>query len=179
MLFQLADASLLPLVGQGIAAGKAGSAPIVLSGLIIIPQIMVAVLAPWVGYHSEAKGRRPLLLIGFGIEPIRALLLAFSTGYPALVAVQFLNGISGAIITVLTVLVVTDLTTGTGRFNLTNGTVGMMNGIAASVSIIVTGFVAQHFGPSAGFVTIAVIAAAATALLWVFLSETRPAKYID
>jgi MFS family permease len=179
VLFQLADASMLPLVGQDVATGDGGSKSLVMSGLIIIPQIVVAILAPWVGYHSEAKGRRPLLLLGFAVEPVRAGLLAFSTSYPILIVAQILNGISGAIITVLTVLVITDLTTGTGRFNLTNGTVGMMSGIAAAASTILTGFIAQQFGREIGFIAIAVIAAAATGLLWVFLSETKPAKYVD
>jgi MFS family permease len=179
VLFQLADASMLPLVGQDVATGDGGSKSLVMSGLIIIPQIVVAILAPWAGYHSEAKGRRPLLLLGFAVEPVRAGLLAFSTSYPILIVAQILNGISGAIITVLTVLVITDLTTGTGRFNLTNGTVGMMSGIAAAASTILTGFIAQQFGREIGFIAIAVIAAAATGLLWVFLSETKPAKYVD
>jgi MFS family permease len=179
VLFQLADASMLPLVGQDVATGDGGSKSLVMSGLIIIPQIVVAILAPWVGYHSEAKGRRPLLLLGFAVEPVRAGLLAFSTSYPILIVAQIINGISGAIITVLTVLVITDLTTGTGRFNLTNGTVGMMSGIAAAASTILTGFIAQQFGREIGFIAIAVIAAAATGLLWVFLSETKPAKYVD
>lgn len=34
-------------------------------GLIIVPQLVTAALAPWVGYHSEAHGRKPLLLVGF------------------------------------------------------------------------------------------------------------------
>jgi hypothetical protein len=46
-----------------------------MSGLIVAPQIVVAVLAPWVGFHSEKRGRRPLLLIGFAMEPIRAGIL--------------------------------------------------------------------------------------------------------
>jgi len=131
-----------------------------MSGLIIIPQIIVAILAPWVGYHSEARGRRSLLLLGFGLEPVRATLLAFTASYPFAIVAQVLDGISAAIITVLTVLVVTDLTTGTGRFNLARGTVGAMSSIAASVSTIATGFITQHFGHIAGFLFIAAVATA-------------------
>jgi hypothetical protein len=43
---------------------------------------------------------------------------AFVTDYPLLVATQLLDGISGSVINVLTVLVISDLTAGTGRFNL-------------------------------------------------------------
>jgi MFS family permease len=179
VLFQLADASVLPLVGENLAITIHDRAAIWMSGLVIVPQIVVAVLAPWVGFHAEKSGRRPLLLIGFGLEPIRALLLAVSSAYPVLVTAQILSGITGATIGVLTVLVVTDLTVGTGRFNLAVGVVGATSGIAASVSTSTTGFLFQACGPRIGYLPLAAIAAAATALLWVFLSETKPEKYVD
>jgi sugar phosphate permease len=87
--------------------------------------------------------------------------------------------VSGAIIGVLTVLVITDLTTGTGRFNLARGVVGALSGLAAALSTLATGFFFQGFGAWAGFMMIAAIAGAATILLWVFLSETKPAHYLD
>jgi MFS family permease len=150
-----------------------------MAGLIIVPQIVVAILAPWVGYHSEKKGRRPLLLIGFALEPVRAALLAFTSSYVFLAIAQLLDGVSAAIIGVLTVIVITDLTAGTGRFNLATGAVGAMTGIAASLSTVATGFFFQGFGAVSGFFAIAVVAGGATVLLWLFLSETKPAHYLD
>lgn len=179
LLFQLADASMLPLIGEKVATEMRASAAIWMSVLIIVPQVVVAILAPWVGFHAEKRGRRPLLLIGFGIEPIRALLLAVTANYTFLVIGQIMSGISGATIGVLTVLVITDLTANTGRFNLAVGVVGTMSGIAASVSVSATGFLFQAFGPKIGYLPLAAIAVAATALLWVLLSETKPAKYED
>jgi MFS family permease len=179
VLFQLADASMLPLIGENLAATIHDRPALWMSGLVIVPQIVVALAAPWVGFHSEKRGRRPLLLIGFGLEPIRAILLAISPAYPALVAGQVLSGITGAIIGVLTVIVVADLTAGTGRFNLAVGAVGALSGIAASISTGATGFVFQHFGPRVGYLPLAAVAAAATAFVWVFLTETKPEKYED
>jgi MFS family permease len=177
LLFQLADASILPVMGENLVAAKYSKAAIWMSGLIIVPQVVVAILAPWVGFHSEKRGRRPLLLIGFGLEPIRAILLAFTAAYPLLVVGQILSGITGAIIGVLTILVITDLTAGTGRFNLAVGVVGTMSAIAATVSTSATGFLFQAFGTRIGYLPLAAIAAAATALIWVFLAETKPEKY--
>jgi len=179
VLFQLADASVLPLVGENLATSIRDHAALWMSGLIIVPQVVVAILAPWVGFHSEKKGRRPLLLIGFGLEPVRALLLAFSSSYSVLVIGQGLSGVTGAIVGVMTVVVVTDLTADTGRFNLAVGIIGMLSAIAASVSTSATGFVFQAIGPRMGYLALALIAAAATALVWLFLSETKPAKYGD
>jgi MFS family permease len=116
VLYQFADASILPMMGEHISTSVHKQASLWMSGLIITPQIVVALLAPWVGFHSEKSGRRPLLMIGFGVEPVRAALLAVTAYYPFLVIAQVLDGISGATIGVLTVLVITDLTVGTGRF---------------------------------------------------------------
>jgi MFS family permease len=177
VLYQLADASLLPLIGENVATSPPGQSSLWMSALIAIPQVVVALFAPWVGYHSERKGRRPLLLTAFAIEPVRALLLAFNSGYAVLLVGQLLNGVSSAAIVVLTVIVVTDLTAGTGRFNLAQGTVGALSGLAASVSTLATGYIVAGFGAAAGYLAITAVAAAATAVIWVFLSETKPEKY--
>jgi MFS family permease len=177
VLFQLADASMLPLIGENVAATIPTASSIWMSGLIIVPQVVVAAFAPWVGYHSEKRGRKPLLLIGFAAEPLRAALLAFTSNYAFLIVAQILNGVSGAVIGVMTVLVIADLTAGTGRFNLAQGAVGAMIGIAASMSTLATGFLFQGVGSFEGFIAIAAVAGAATALIWVFVTETKPADY--
>lgn len=176
--FQLADASMLPMVSTNMAT-TGDKASIWMSVLIILPQVMVACLAPWVGYHSERRGRRPLLLLGFEVEPLRAALLALSTNYVVLIGVQVLNGVSAAIIGVMIVLVITDLTANSGRFNLAGGTVAALSGIAASLSTLASGFIFQTFGNAVGFITLAAVATAATVLLWAFLAETKPEKYDD
>jgi MFS family permease len=179
VLFQLADASLLPLIGENVAETMKYQAPLWMSLLIIVPQIVVAALSPWVGYHSEKRGRRPLLVAGFAIEPIRAALLAFGPGYAFLIVAQVLNGITGAIIGVLTVLVITDLTADTGRFNLAQGAVGAASGLAASLSTLATGYLVQAFGATTGFLAITAVAGGATALIWIFISETKSADYAE
>jgi predicted MFS family arabinose efflux permease len=177
MLFQLANASMLPLVGENLAKSDLNRTPLWMSGLIVAPQIVVALLAPWVGFHAEKRGRRELLLIGFAMQPIRASILAITAFYPFVLVAQILDGITGATIGVLTVIVLTDLTAGTGRFNLAIGAIGALNGIAAAISTSTTGFLFQYFGAHIGFVPLAVVGAAATGMVWVFWSETKPEKY--
>lgn len=150
-----------------------------MASLIVVPQVVVALLSPWVGFHSETWGRKPLLLFGFGLETVRVLLFAFSADVSILLIGQVLGGISAAAITVLTVLVITDLTTGTGRFNLVRGSVGTLLAIAASISTTATGFIFEHLGQWEGFLILAAVAAIATALLWVAMPETIPKKYLD
>jgi Major Facilitator Superfamily len=177
--FQFADASLLPLVGQNLAEGETDHASLLMAGLIVVPQVVVALLSPWVGYYSDKWGRKPLLLLGFGLEIIRVLLFAFSANVSVLVTAQLLGGISAAAVTVLTILVITDLTTGTGRFNLVRGAIGTLIAIAASISTTATGFLFEALGNWEGFLILAATSAIATASLWAAMPETRPAKYLD
>ena len=179
LLFHVANAPLLPLVSENLAHSKVSQSPLFMAGLLIVPQVVVAILAPWIGYWSELWGRKPLLLIGFAVETARALLFAFTTDPWVMLAVQTLDGITGAIVTVLTVLVITDLTTGSGRFNLAQGVLGAVTATAGAIGTGLMGFVVQHFGDLAGFLAMAATVPAGTALLWAFVPETKPERYVD
>ena len=90
-----------------------------------------------------------------------------------LLAIQALDGISAAVLGVLTALVVADITGGTGRFNLAQGIVGTASGIGASISTTLSGFVAERLGQSAGFFCIAAIALLATIVVLFLMPETK------
>ena len=173
-LFQLANASILPLVGETLAYQRDRTSSLIVSALIILPQIVVAVAAPWVGKEAQSWGRRPLLLIGFVALLARAVLLAFVTNPLFLMGFQLLDGVSGAVVGVLTALVISDVTYGTGRFNLAQGSVGTASGIGASLSTALFGLVAAHFGHTVVFLSIAAVALLAVLLLLFFMPETRP-----
>jgi MFS family permease len=141
VLFQLANASLMPLVSEELAQEHGSS--LVVSALISVPQIVVAILAPRVGSEADRWGRRPVLLIGLSALPINAVCLAFVDHPLLLVTVQILSGVSAAVIGVLTPLIIADITKGTGRCNLGQGIVGTLSGIGAALSTTVSGVVAQ------------------------------------
>src|SRR4029078_13713553 len=104
------------------------------------PQVVVAAFAPWGGRQAMLRGRRPLLLRGFGALPVRAALLAFATTPDMLVAVQVLDGISAAVLAVMVPLIIVDATRGTGHFNLAQGIMGTAVGIGASLSTTLGGY---------------------------------------
>src|ERR1700722_5697554 len=64
-LFQMANASILPLAGEAFAYSGQAFSSLIVSALIMVPQIIVAITAPWTGRRANQWGRRPLLLIGF------------------------------------------------------------------------------------------------------------------
>jgi MFS family permease len=173
-LFQLGNASILPLVGEALVYQGESRSSLIVSALIVLPQIIVAVMAPWVGRQANNWGRRPLLLIGLGALPIRGLLFAFVTDPPLLLAFQLLDGVSGAAIGVLTALVVADVTNGTGRFNLAQGVIGTASGIGASLSTALFGLIAASFGRTVVFLSIASVGLVAVLILWFLMPETRP-----
>jgi MFS family permease len=173
-LFQLGNASMLPLAGESLIYQGASFSSLVVSALIILPQIVVAAIAPWVGREANKLGRRPLLLIGLGALPVRALLFALVPEPQALLGFQLLDGVSGAVVGVLTALVVADLTSGTGRFNLAQGLVGTASGIGASLSAALFGIIAANFGRTVVFLSIAACALVAVLILWFLMPETRP-----
>lgn len=181
ILFQLADAALLPAVSAHLGQGSGSHGPfagaMMMSVLVVVPQIVVAALAPWVGYHSEHFGRKPLLLLGLGVQAVRASLLAFFDSPPALIVAQLLDGVSGAVVGVLTLLVIVDITAGSGRFNLARGMVATLSGIAAAVSTAAGGVLIERFGYTPAFLAMAAAAVASCLVVLLLLPETKPAKY--
>ena len=142
-----------------------------MSACIIVTQIVITLSAAWIGRYA-AKGRKPLLLIGFGVLPIRGVLYTLTHATGALIAIQILDGVANAIFVVVSILVIADLTRGTGRFNLAAGALATMVGIGAALSTTVGGQIIQHAGFSASFLGLAAIAVFAFALLWLAVPET-------
>jgi MFS family permease len=174
LLFQLANTAMLPIVGAGLVYQGESRTSLIVAALIILPQIVVALLAPWVGLRAQTWGRRPLLLLGFGALPIRALLLALTADPPLLVGLQLLDGLSGAVIGVLTPLVIADLTRSTGHFNLAQGIIGTASGIGASLSTALFGLLAASLGNTAAFLSMTSVALLGASILWLLMPETRP-----
>lgn len=175
MLFHLANAAMLPLMSSMLTMRSARWAPLLIAACIVVPQLLVAALSPWVGVKAQAWGRRPLLLIGFAALPIRGLLFAYVSHPALLVMVQLLDGVTATVFSVMVPLVVADLTRGTGRFNLGQGIVGTFMGIGASLSTTLAGFISDDFGGPFAFAGLAAIAFIGLAVLWLLMPETRPA----
>jgi MFS family permease len=176
LLFQFANASVLPLAGEELAYRIGTDAAFIVSALIIVPQIVVALTAPWVGQQAQSWGRRPLLLVAFGALTVRALLFATTNNPLMLIAIQLLDGVSASVLGVLTALIVADLTSGTGRFNLAQGFVGTLAGVGASLGTTFFGFVVGGFGRAIGFVGIAGVALSAVLIVWLWMPETKPSR---
>jgi MFS family permease len=166
-------------MGSVVTMRSADWATVIIAACIVVPQLVVAALSPWVGRRAEIWGRRPLLLIGFAALPIRGLLFASVTDPSLLLAVQLLDGITAAVFAVMVPLVVADLTRGTGHFNLGQGILGTATGIGAALSATLAGYVTDHFGSRPAFAALAVIAVVGFTVLWFLMPETRPMEQVS
>ena len=130
-------------------------------------------VAGWAGTAANSWGRKPLLLIAFAAVLVRTGLYTISHNPWFLVSVQVLDGIASGIFTVLVVIIVADLTQGTGRFNLAQGAINTMIGIGAAISNLASGFLVKAAGYKVGFITLGVIAAIGLLWLWLKMPETK------
>ena len=175
LLFHLANAAMLPLVGSDVTMRSSRWATALVAACIITPQLVVAAISPTVGQLAQSWGRRPLLLIGFGALPLRGALLAWTNDPYMIVAVQTIDGVSGAVLGVLVPLTLADISRGTGRFNLAQGIIGSATGIGATLSTIGAGYLADLFGSATAFAGLAASGLFAFVLLLAMMPETKPA----
>jgi MFS family permease len=173
LLFHFANAPLLPLVGQKLAIAHKDLATAMMSACIIAAQLIMLPIALAVGQLADRIGRKPVLLIGFSILPVRALLYTLSDNSAWLIGVQLLDGVGAGIFGAIAPLVIADLMRGTGRYNAAQGAVATAQGIGASTSGLAAGLIVDHFGYSIAFAVSAAIAAAALAVLWWEMPETN------
>jgi predicted MFS family arabinose efflux permease len=174
VMFHFANAAMLPLLGEMLSKGQGRSSMLFMSACVVTTQLVITLLASWSGRRASSWGRKPLLLIGFAVLPLRAVLYTLTSNPIALVAIQILDGIGAGIFGVVSVLVISDLTQGTGRFNLTLGAITTAVGIGASLSQVIAGSIVHQFGYTAGFLFLGAIAAAALLILYFFMPETGP-----
>jgi predicted MFS family arabinose efflux permease len=173
VLFHFANAAMLPLLGEMLAKGHGRTSMMFMSSCVITTQLVIALTASWWGRCAGKWGRRPLLLIGFAALPLRGILYTQTDDTILLIAIQVLDGIGAGMFGVVSVLVVSDLTRGSGRFNLALGAISTATGIGASLSQVVAGSIVHHFGKNAGFLFLSSVGAAAFALVFMGVKETR------
>jgi len=111
---------------------------------IVAAQAVMLPIALLVGRTADSWGRKPLLLAGFAILPIRAVLNTLSDNSFRLIGVQVLDGVGAGIFGALTPLVIADIMRGTGRCNLAQGAVATVQGTGASLSGLPAGVIVDR-----------------------------------
>jgi len=194
MLFSHGNAALLPTAAAALTRGIRPWQEIVLPALwglpalhlrttellvaawIVVPQLLAAAISPWLGRTAHLHGRRPVLLVGFAVLPLRALLFALDGGPLLNVAYQALDGISAAALGTMVPLVVADITHSKGRFNLAMGIVGLTVGIGGALSTAIAGMLSDRIGEAGTFAMLGAVSLLGCLVLARAMPETHPAR---
>lgn len=172
LLFHLSNAAMLPLAAASVTKTAGNLADLIVGASIVVPQIVVALMSPWVGLRAETWGRRSMLVLGWGMLAVRGVLMALVPNAWLLIAVQALSGVSGAVFGVTFPLISADLTVGSGRFNLCMGVLGLAVFVGASLSTSLAGWTADQFGDPAAFLALAAVGLVGTLMCGLVMPET-------
>lgn len=173
ILFQMANASAIPLTAEKLGSGDIARSSLILAGLVLVPQVLAALIAFRVAALADEWGRKPLLLVAFASMTVRIALFTVVPNPLWLLPLQLLSGIEAAVIGLLTPLVVADVVAGSGRYNLAQGAVGIATGLGAAVSTTVVGYVAEWFSYTTALCALVAAAAAGFAVVLLLQHETR------
>ncbi len=110
VMFFAASAAMGPGVALHVTQLWPAFATLIVAATILVSQAIVAAISPWVGRRAKTSGRRPLLLVGWGLIPLQALLYATLPDVFGLVFGNPLNAFSAAIFGVVMAVVAADLT---------------------------------------------------------------------
>jgi MFS family permease len=175
-LLHFANAPMLTLVGQKIAIADPDRATLLMAGCIVIAQLVTIPMALLVGKRADSWGRWPFLIVACGVLVMRGLLFAFTDDPQWLVVIQILDGIGFGVFETLIPLILMDVARDTGRYSISRGMLGTVQGIGGSLSNVAAGILVMQAGYSIAFVLLAGVAATALLLLLLVMPETRPVQ---
>ncbi len=171
-LFHFANAAMLPQLGEMLSKGAVRTAAPFMAACIVVTQFVIMCSAAAIGRWANKHGRKPLLMLGFGVLPVRAFLYTVVHQKAGLISVQLLDGVANAIFGVVSILVIADRTHGTGRFNLVAGALATAVGLGAALSTTFGGKLIQYGSYTTSFLALGAVAALALVLLWSTMPET-------
>lgn len=176
VLFHVANAAMLPLVGEELPHQSGHSSSLYMSACIVMSQLVMIPVAFATGRLADHIGRKPMFAVGFIALISRGLLFALSSNPNYLVGVEALDGIGTGVSGVLTVLIVSDLAKGSSRFNFLQGTMQACLGLGSFFGNLAAGFSAKSFGFPAAFLGLACVAVAGLFLFALKMPETLHRK---
>lgn len=175
-LFHLANAAQLPLVGQLLAKQNPHFDSLFMAGSIILAQFVMIGVAYTVGIFINNFGRKPIFLIAFLILPIRAILYTLTVNPILLLAIQLLDGIGAGIFGVIAIVIISDLTKGTGRFNFFQGLCALCISFGSASSHLIAGSIVKTWGYNMGFFSLSFLSVIGLIFFFLFMPETKEAN---
>jgi hypothetical protein len=166
--FHLGNGAMLPLYGLAAATKNQGNPSVFVALTVVIAQ-GVMILASLVAMRmADKRGYWLVMLISFMALPVRGLIAAHWINHTGLYPVQILDGIGAGLQSVAVPGLVARILNGTGRINIGQGAVMTVQGLGASMSPAIGGWIAQGIGFPLTFMLLGSFALVSITL-WVFL----------
>jgi MFS family permease len=174
-MFHLGNGAMLPLYGLAVVAEKQGNPASFVAITIVVAQSVMIVVSLIAMRMAEKEGLWLVMLISFLALPIRGLTAAYLISWWGVYPVQMLDGIGAGLQSVAVPGLVARILNGTGRVNVGQGAVMTVQGLGASLSPAIGGWIAQEIGYSAMFMILGSFALGSVALWIGFASILKPA----
>jgi MFS family permease len=173
--FHLGNGAMLPLYGMAVVAAKQGDPAGFVAVTIVVAQGVMIVASLVAMRMIEKEGAWVVMLISFLALPVRGLLAAFLINAWGVYPVQMLDGVGAGLQSVAVPALVARILNGTGRVNVGQGAVMTVQGLGASLSPAIGGWIAQGIGYGATFMILGAFALGSIALWVGFGSTLKPA----
>lgn len=173
--FHLGNGAMLPLYGLAVVSTKQADPAGFVAITIVVAQgvmVLVSLIATRV---AEKEGYWLVLLISFMALPIRGVVAACVMNKWGVYPVQILDGVGAGLQSVAVPGLVARILDRSGRVNVGQGAVMTVQGLGASLSPALGGWIAQEIGYSAMFLILGSFALGSIALWLGFASVLKPA----
>jgi MFS family permease len=166
---------MLPLYGLAVVSTKQADPAGFVAITIVVAQGVMIVASLVAMRLAEKNGYWMVLLISFMALPIRGVIAAWVMTKWGVYPVQILDGVGAGLQSVAVPGLVARILDGTGRVNVGQGAVMTVQGLGASLSPAIGGWIAQEIGYSAMFLILGSFALGSVALWLGFASVLKPA----
>lgn len=173
--FHLGNGAMLPLYGLAVVGAGKGNPAIFTAMTVVVAQAVMIPISLLAMRMAAGKGYWLVLLISFLALPLRGYLAGTFIQSWGVWPVQALDGLGAGLQSVAVPGLVALLLKDTGRVNVGQGAVMTVQGVGASLSPAIGGWLAQAMGYHAAFFILGSFALASLALWVGFAGILRPA----
>ena len=173
--FHLGNGAMLPLYGLAVVGAGKGNPALFTAETVVVAQAVMIVTSLLAMRMVAGKGYWLVLLISFAALPIRGVLAGVFIQPWGVWPVQALDGVGAGLQSVAVPGLVARLLDGTGRVNVGQGAVMTLQGLGASLSPAIGGWLAQLIGYRLAFFILGGLALGSLALWVGFAATLRPA----
>ena len=177
-LFHLGNGAMLPLYGLAVVAAHQGDPAAFVAETIIVAQTFMVAASLLAIRLAERRGFWLVILITFLALPIRGLIAASVIKGWGVFPVQALDGIAAGLQSVAVPGLVARILKGTGRVNVGQGALMTVQGLGASLSPALGGFIAQRFDYRPTFLLLGSFAVGSV-ILWTLFAPMLKSAYAD